>query len=290
MPNPSKKKKNKNAQTVKIVAGAASLALCLWLGFLMTWNTIVTSLMFFPEKTFYEKPQDYGYAFEDVGLATHDGVRLHGWFLKASGAERGALLFFHGNAGNISNRLFKMRGWIDRGFSVFLVDYRGYGKSEGKIHEQQDILADAQAAFQWMTEAQKFSVSRIILYGESLGTHPAIRLGAEHKAAAVILEAPFTSFLKLARIHYPFVPEVLIRDFEFSNEKYIPALKAPLFILHGTQDEICPYEMAGELFEKAPNPKDFFSVPHGQHNDLPVAAGEDFWERPFQFVSRYLKP
>ncbi len=252
----------------------------------MLWwliNMLLTSLIFFPEKTFYETPEQYGLTWEDVYVETSDGVKLHGWYLDAS-PEKGAILFFHGNAGNISGRLFKAKGWIDRGFSVFLIDYRGYGKSEGKIEQGKNVFEDAQAAFQWLKEEKEIPLNKLVLYGESIGTHPAIRLAVENKVAAVILEAPFTSFYELAHTHYPFVPKMLLKDFEFSNTDYIHQVKAPLFILHGTGDEICPYRMSEELFQKAPTPKEFFSIPQGGHNDLPNVAGSDFWEKPYRFI------
>ena len=247
---------------------------------------MISSMIFFPEKTLYEKPADYRYKWEDVEFITSDRLKLHGWFLTTAKQEKGVILFLHGNAGNISHRLFKVKGWIERGFSIFLIDYRGYGKSEGKIEHEDDLVRDAAAALAWLRDVKKVPLSKIIFYGESIGSAPAIRLGSEHDAAAVILEAPFTSFVDLARTHYPFVPEMLLKDFEFSNINHIAELKAPLFILHGTRDEICPYAMAGELFERAPEPKGFFSIPNGSHNDLPISAGEDYWEQPFQFLKK----
>ena len=244
-------------------------------------------MIFFPDRTFYEKPADYGFDWEDASFQTADGVHLHGWFLK-SPQPKGALLFFHGNAGNISHRLFKAKGWVERGFSVFLMDYRGYGQSEGEIEREGDLIKDAEAALDWLTAVKKIPLAQVVLYGESLGSAPAIRLGGEHAVGAVILEAPFTSFLDLARKHYPFVPALLLKDFQFSNIDRVSKLKAPLFILHGERDETCPYVMAGELFEKAPEPKGFFTIPNGMHNDLRMAADEDYWEKPAQFVTRYL--
>lgn len=251
---------------------------------------VIQSMIFFPDKTFYEKPQDFGYAFEDVRLKTKDGVSLHGWYLEKDTQKKSkaTILFFHGNAGNISNRLEKVKGWIDRGVDVFLVDYRGYGKSEGAISKGDDILKDAAAAFDWLLHEKKIPLERIVLYGESLGTYPAIKLATEHRAAALILEAPFTSFLDLAKEHYPYVPPMVIGSFSFPNAEHIEKIKSPLFILHGMRDEICPYAMAGELFEKAPEPKGFLSIPDGMHNDLPVSAGDDYWEKPYEFVSKYL--
>ncbi len=245
-------------------------------------------MMFFPETHFYEKPQDYHFDYEDVALTTEDDIQLHGWYLRAK-EEKAVLLFLHGNAGNISNRLSKAKGWVDRGFSVLLLDYRGYGKSKGKILGEGDVIQDSEAALQWLMQDKKVPLRKLIFYGESLGTHPALQLGAAGEAAAVILEAPFTSFTELAKIHYPFIPEMILKDFSFSNRDSIAKLKTPLFILHGTRDSICPYSMAEELFKKAPNPKEFLSVPNGDHNDLPISAGEDYWEKPVRFIEKYLK-
>lgn len=248
-------------------------------------NMLVTSMMFFPDKVFYEKPADYGLVSEDVTVRTADGISLHGWWLKGP-PEKGVLLYFHGNAGNISGRIFKAEGWVKRGYSVFLIDYRGYGKSGGKIEHGEDIVKDARAAWRWLVEEMRIPPSKIILYGESLGSHPAIRLAAEEKPAALILEAPYTSFEDLAALHYPFVPKGLVRDFRFPNTEYINRIKAPLFILHGTRDDICPYEGSERLFEKAPEPKSFLTIENGAHNDLPVKAGEDYWNGPVSWLER----
>ncbi|MDD5216867.1 MAG: alpha/beta hydrolase [Candidatus Omnitrophica bacterium] len=254
---------------------------------------MVTSMIFFPEKSFYETPASYGLDWEDVQFETSDHVRLHGWYLRAP-REKGVLLFSHGNAGNISHRLFKIKGWIDRGFTVFLYDYRGYGQSEGSIKYGDDLLRDEGAAFRYLAETKHIPIDKVILYGESIGTYPAIRLGNEYKVGAVILEAPFTSFKDLAGIHYsvlpPFALNVLLRDFEFSNEAYIHSLKAPVFILHGDKDEICPYQMGSDLYGKAHEPKELFTVPNGQHNDLPFMAGDAYWQKPYEFILKILDP
>lgn len=262
---------------------------------MMKWWMIgmIASLIFFPEKFFHETPEQYGFSYENVEIDISPNIRLHGWYIKAT-PEKGVILFFHGNAGNISGRLFKAEGWIRRGFSVFLIDYRGYGQSTGEIRHENNLVEDAKAAYHWLTQEKHISPSRIILYGESLGSYPAIRLGGLFPVAAVILEAPFTSFTDLAPLHYAMIPRFLtdqiLSDFRFSNEMTIGAVKAPLFILHGNRDETCPYEMGEKLFEKAPEPKGFFSIPNGMHNDLPIQAGEDYWDLPLQFIEKHLEP
>lgn len=252
----------------------------------MRWliNLMITSLIFFPEKNFYDRPENYGLISEDVQFAASDGTQLHGWFLKAP-ENRGTVLYFHGNAGNISGRLQKAQGWIRRGYAVFLIDYRGYGKSEGTIKNQSDVISDAQGALTWLRSEKENALEKIIFYGESLGSHPAVRLACEHNAKALILEAPFTSFIDLGKIHYPLAPSFLIRDFAFANIDFIENIKTPVFILHGTADEIVPYEMGQKLFGKARTQKKMLTIEGAAHNNLPQQAGEDYWNKPAAFIA-----
>lgn len=253
----------------------------------MKWlvNLMVTSFLFFPEKNFYELPRDYGLSPEEITVTTQDGLRLHGWFFNAS-QSKAVLLFFHGNAGNISGRLFKAKGWLDRGVSVFLVDYRGYGKSEGKIEKGADLIEDAESALRWLEEKRKIPSEKIILYGESIGSYPAITLAGEKKFSGLVLEAPFTTLSELAKTHYGWIPDFFLKDFPMKNQDAIPQIKAPVFILHGDRDEICPHRMGERLYELAPSPKEFYVVQGGQHNDLPEVAQEAYFEYPYRFLLR----
>ena len=246
---------------------------------------MVTSFLFFPEKDFYELPQNYDLVAEEASLVTGDGVRLHGWFFKASPAKP-ILLFFHGNAGNISGRLFKAKGWVERGISVFLVDYRGYGKSEGKIQKGKDLLEDARTALRWLEENKRISSNQIVLYGESIGSYPATTLASEQKFSGLILEAPFTTLKELATKHYGWVPEFALGDFQMNNNTSISKAQAPVFILHGDQDEICPKEMGEELYKLAPPPKEFYAIQGGGHNNLPELAGSRYFDYHYVFLAR----
>ncbi len=250
-------------------------------------STWIASMIFFPSGTYDLIPEDLGLSYEAVALPISHATTLQNWFLPAP-EDKGTLLFLHGNAGNISDRLFKAKGWVERGYSVFLLDYRGYGKSTGKLHSENDILQDAREGWNWLTREKKISPDKIILYGESIGSFPAMALASEHQARAIILEAPFTSFKDLAPRHYPWVPglilDIILRDFEFSNISRVQTLQTPLFIVHGTADEICGYEMGLKLYEKALVTKEFFSVKDGGHNDLPFRAGQDFWSEPQKFI------
>jgi len=254
---------------------------------LVRWlvNFLITSMIFFPQRSFDGSPRDYRMIFEDAYITTADRVRIHGWFLK-SPEEKGVILFFHGNAGNISHRLFKAKPYVAAGYSVLLMDYRGYGESDGSIKHQKDVILDAEASFDWLVREKMISKEKIILYGESLGSHPSIDLATKHQVRALVLESPYTSFLDLGKIHYPFVPSGLIKDFAFSNTDIIQRIRAPLFILHGTEDEICPYSMAEALLEMAPAPKELFTVQGGSHNTLPQTAGDDYWKKPLDFLKK----
>lgn len=258
---------------------------------------MIASMIFFPEKEHYEKPQDYGFVFEDAFISSFDGTKLHGWFLKPSpGApvSRGVLLFSHGNAGNISGRLLKVKGWLEAGFSVLLYDYRGYGLSEKKMEHGNEITRDSEACLEWLITKQGKKIQDIVLYGESLGSYPSVFLSVKQKPQALILEAPFTSFAELAAIHYPMFPKMMVqtmlKDFEFSNESLIEKIQCPIFIMHGTQDETCPYEMGERLMDKAPEPKTFFTIEGGHHNDLLMAAGSDYWHKPLEFLAQIRRP
>lgn len=248
---------------------------------------MITSMLFFPEKEILESPSDYGLSAQDVSPVTADGVRLHGWYFEASQAQA-VLLFLHGNAGNISGRLHKVKGWLDRRVSVLLLDYRGYGRSQGQIHKGEDILLDAKSGYDWLIRERCWAEKKIIVFGESLGSHPAIWLASAFETAGLVLEAPFTSFTNLAAIHYPALPQFLVdgllKEFRFDNLNLISKVKAPVFVLHGTVDATCPFSMGQKLFEKAVEPKCFFEVMGAGHNNVLESAGTAYWNAPYEFL------
>jgi alpha-beta hydrolase superfamily lysophospholipase len=255
---------------------------------LRAWiNLMIASMIFFPVREFSARPEDFSLKAEEAWCETKDHITLHGWFFQAQNETQPiCLLLFHGNADNISIRLPKAQAWMKRGISVFLIDYRGYGKSEGKIEKGNDLLKDGRAAFQWLKNKKNYTSEQIILYGESIGAVPAIELAVHERFKAVILEAPFTSLKEMARRHYGLVPDFLIKDFMMDNETKISSLKSPLFILHGEEDEIVPFEMGKRLFEKAPEPKQLFEIKNAHHNDISIVGGRDFFEAPYQFVMK----
>lgn len=245
---------------------------------------MIESFLFFPEKNFWQRPEDYGLSYENVSVVTADGVKLHGWYL-AAWPSHATVVMFHGNAGNISHRLFKTAPLVKEGISILLIDYRGFGRSEGAIRKGDDLVADARAAVDWLENTKGIRSGEAFLFGESIGSAPALKLAAEAGVKGVILEAPFTTLKELAKKHYPFVPTALLGSFAFDNLEGIKKLKSPLLVIHGKADEICPFEMGERLFESASGVKEMFVVPSAGHNDISDVAGPEYFARIHRFVA-----
>lgn len=256
---------------------ALSLAL-VWVALLAYMSLMESRFLYFPIRELDATPADYGLESEELRLTASDGVALHGWWIRAGG--RRAVLLFHGNAGNVSHRLDRAKVFADRlGVDLFLVDYRGYGRSEGKPSEAglyRDGLATYEAA-----RARGFEPERIVLMGESLGCAVAVEVALNRPAAGVALETPFLSVPALARRHYPFVPTLLIRS-RFDTESKIRGVAPPKLFLVAERDEIAPPAHGRKLFELAAPPKELFVIPGAGHNDTYVVGGEPYigvWKR-----------
>jgi len=240
-------------------------------------------LLYFPTRAVASTPASYGLSFEDLSLTAEDGVRLRGWRIHGSGrgSESRALLFFHGNAGNVGDRLDRARILVQRlGLDVFLVDYRGYGQSGGAPSEE-GLYRDARAVYD--EALSRFHANQIVFFGESLGSAVAIQLATEQTSAGVVLETPFLSIPAMARKHYPFVPAFLIRS-RYDNKEKIASVAAPKLFLIAENDEIAPPEQGRRLFDLAATPKTLFVIPGAGHNDTYVTGGEDYWKAWVRFL------
>jgi fermentation-respiration switch protein FrsA (DUF1100 family) len=220
------------------------------------------SLVFFPDRNVRFTPADLGMAFEDVRLVAGDGVALGAWWIP-SPRSRGALVFAHGNAGNMGDRVDKLRLFRALGLSVLAFDYRGYGRSEGRPSEG-GTARDMDAAVAWVRDAKGVPLERTVFYGESLGGAVAIAAAARECPGALVVESTFTSVRDMARRHYPFVPGWLVR-IGYDSRSRIAALACPKLILHGPRDSIVPFAMGEELFRAASEPKRFARLA-GDHN------------------------
>jgi uncharacterized protein len=210
----------------------------------------------------------------DVWFDTPDGVRIHGWFVKQPDA-RFVTLFLHGNAGNITDRYFHIREITAAGSSMLIVDYRGYGKSNGRPTES-GIYTDAQTAYDHLVRSG-YRATQIVLHGESLGTAVAVDLAARRECAAVVLEAPFTSGKDVARTVLPVIGPMLV--WSFNSREKIGRIHAPMLFIQGNRDEIIPLRLGQDLFAAAPEPKSFWTVPDAGHNNIVETAGASYPQR-----------
>ncbi len=227
------------------------------------------NMMYYPD-TSVPSPAASGVAeMTPVTLATDDGLALLSWYGAAAGG-RPSIVFFHGNAGNIGSRGFKARLFLDAGFGVLLVGYRGYGGNPGRPTED-GFYADGRAALDFLA-GRGVKPEMTVLYGESLGTGVAVYLAQRQAAltpvAAVVLEAPYTSISEVAANHYPFVPARWLVRGRFDSAARIAQIRAPVLIFHGERDSTIPIKFGRGLFEAAVEPKESRWFDMATHNDL----------------------
>jgi fermentation-respiration switch protein FrsA (DUF1100 family) len=232
--------------------------------------------LFFPTSEIVTTPAELGVHYEDVYFTTNDGLRLNGWFVP--GTSEITWLWFHGNGGNISHRteeIVQIRHLL--GVNLFIIDYRGYGKSQGTPSEQ-GTYQDARAALDYLRSRPDISPDQIVYFGRSLGAAVAVKLAVEHPPRGMILVAPFASLKDMARIHYPALPGVawLARN-RYNSLARISAIESPLLILHGDQDIIVPLSQGRKLFEEAGQPKQFQILPGAGHDDSYLTSGDAYW-------------
>lgn len=246
------------------------------LGFIATGVAVyvaIAALMFisqsrqiyFPTRGLVTTPADHGMPFEDVSLLTDDGLALHAWFVPARETPRGVLLFLHGNAGNISHRIDSIRIFHELGLSVLIVDYRGYGRSEGRPTEV-GTYDDALAAWRYLREQREVPAEKIVVFGRSLGSAVAAWLAVRESAGAVILESAFTSAPDLGAELLPWLPIRWLLRFEYDTLAAVGSIDAPLLVVHSRDDEIVPFRHGMKVFDAASQPKMFLQI-QGGHND-----------------------
>jgi uncharacterized protein len=237
-------------------------------------------LIFVPMTDLEGTPADLDLTYEDVwvGVRNWNGKieRLHGWWLPNAGQD--VLLYLHGNKGNISHNLGNIRQFHQLGYSVLAIDYRGYGRSEGRFPCEAEVYRDAQAAWDYLTRERGITAQQIYLYGHSLGGAIAIDLAVRQpQAAGIIIDNAFTSMRDMALYQpvYRFFPADLLLNQRFDSLGKLKLLRVPLLLLHGTDDRTVPPTMSQVLYESATVPKKLVFVPYAGHNNLLAVAGED---------------
>ena len=224
------------------------------------------SLVFVPTRYPGGDWQPQGLAIEDAWFDSADGLRLHGWYVPHQD-PRAVVLFCHGNAGNVTNRIGTLHALHRRaGASVLVFDYRGYGRSEGSPDEE-GILADARAARTWLAHREGIAETDIVLLGRSLGGAVAVDLAAADGARALVLESTFSSAPDMAAHHYWWLPVRPLMRTRLDSAAKIADYHGPLLQSHGDADTIVPIRLGRRLFEAANEPKEFFPIPGGDHDD-----------------------
>jgi hypothetical protein len=233
-----------------------------------------TRFLISAKKEIIATPAEMGLDYDEVWLDTSDGVRIHGW-LTPGQVDMPLVIFFHGNASNISHFVDMVHYFNEMGLSTFIFDYRGFGKSRGQVIHEDNLYKDGRSAVDYLS-SKGWQPSQMIFYGHSLGTAVSLQMGLETPPAAVVLESPFTSMSEVAW-HIAPVGYTLsgwwATDAKFDNLAKIPYLSVPLVILQGGKDKIVPPQMAWRLFNQAREPKAFYLIPGGGHSKLFQAGG-----------------
>jgi fermentation-respiration switch protein FrsA (DUF1100 family) len=241
------------------------------------------SFIFFPDRTIVATPESVGLSYENIFFQTADGVRLNGWFIPGPDPSK-MLIYFHGNGGNIGHRVEKLRLIHDElGLSIFIFDYRQYGRSGGSITEE-GTYRDALAALNYAKSRTRLLAVRIIYFGESLGSAVAVDLALKDPPRALIMESPFTSIHDMAKVKLPYLPVGFLIDDKYDSLSKIPKIHVPIFILHGDHDGIVPLDQGRRLFEAANPPKVFYTIRGADHNDTFIAGGQPYWDAWKRFL------
>lgn len=216
-----------------------------------------------PGRTLTMTPADIGMTYQDVSIETTDSVTLHGWFIAGQSSQ--VLLFFHGNAGNISHRLDSIGQFHNLGLSVLIIDYRGYGQSAGRTTET-GIYRDADAAWRYLIEDRGIVANDILIFGRSLGASVASRLASRNQPLALIVESSFTSIPDIAQDLYPWLPARWLSHLSHATRDYVRNVRCPILVIHSRDDEIIPFHHGEAIFASANEPRTLLTI-RGTHND-----------------------
>jgi len=245
---------------------------------------VINYYAFYPDRENLIEKEHLPENVEEIFISTPDGHKLQCYWLPSSPGQA-VVIYFHGNSGNIGQRIFQLQKLAEAGVNVLGVGYRGYGKSTGRPSER-GIYADGLAALDYAAKKLGFKKDCIFLLGRSIGSAVALETARGLPLAGVILISPLTSGRQMAKVH-GFGPMAWLAGNKFDNLEKIDQLMAPLLIIHGTRDEITPFKMGKQLYEKAHGPKKFVSIPGGGHNDIGWNSSGLFWDAIEEFISNY---
>jgi len=274
---------------MRTLVGVLTIAISVYLVLVLMFYLLQGRMVFlsnFPERALSASPNDIGLDYEDVSLATRDDEVLHGWYVPAK-TPAGVVLFFHGNAGNISHRLDSIEIFHELDLDVLIIDYRGYGQSSGKASEQGTYL-DAQTAWDYLVNKRGIAPGKIVIFGRSLGAAVASWLAVRTTPGLVILESCFTSGVDMASRLYPFLPVRLITRLKYPVKEYVKHISSPLLVVHSPQDEIIPFDMGQSIYTAAMEPKEMLVI-SGDHNGGFLLNRNRYRDVIGKFLDRHLQ-
>lgn len=266
---------------------------------LLRWAVVLSGLLhgcrledrfiFHPDRVITRTPRDIGLTFEEIFFITSDGVRLHGWFIPRADAHT-TFVWFHGNAGNISDRLLNIKLLHEKIRShIFIFDYRGFGRSEGRVSEAGTYL-DGDAAIRYLLE-RAGPDSSLVLFGRSLGAAIAAEMATRFDCRGLILESPFVSVGEMARAIFPSLPIGPLLQTRYDVIEKVRRVKSPLLVLHGDADEVVPFEQGKRVFDAAVSDrKTFHTIVGANHNNTFVVGGEGYFEALRDFIDAVATP
>jgi len=267
--------------TVRAMFLLATLILLILAGILF-YSQLENRLIFYPDRGLDDSPSNWNLLYRDILLKTKDGEKLHCWFFPLTG-ERPVLLFYHGNAGNISHRIENVEHFVNRGVSVFLLSYRGYGKSTGRPSEK-GIYVDGLAAYDYLTKTEGIPPARIALFGRSLGGAVAIEVAMQRAVRCIVVESTFTSLKDMSKTIFPWALFSPFIPNHYDNGTKIATLSVPKLIVHGKNDEIVPFWIGEKLFTLAKDEKKFLAIEGAGHNDTYIVGGSTYFDKVVSFI------
>tara|TARA_B100000886_G_scaffold285348_1_gene209791 strand:+ start:216 stop:1016 length:801 start_codon:yes stop_codon:yes gene_type:complete len=219
-------------------------------------------LLYLPsENNYLDDPINFTY--NEFFIEVDKSVKIKSWLIKKDLKKYKTILFLHGNAGNLFNRSYKLNRLNELNLNVLIISWRSFSGNPGKPNET-NLYGDAKKAVKWLND-KGVETENIILYGESLGTGVAVEIGQTNKFNSIILESPYTSMVKAAKIYYPYLPVKFLLKDKYESEKKIKNIKTPILIMHGKKDNIVPFYMGKKLFEIANKPKKFLQIEEDDH-------------------------
>jgi pimeloyl-ACP methyl ester carboxylesterase len=279
-----------NKLSLRWLLSAGLIAVLFYIGLSVYLFFQQTRFIFFPSPVIQTTPEIFNLRYQEVWLpvtTTRQVERIHGWWIPATQSNGKVLLYLHGNGINISANVAHAHRFNQMGFSVLLIDYRGYGRSEGAFPSETSVYQDAAVAWDYLVTQRQIDPSQIFIYGHSLGGAIAIHLALQQpNAAGLIVESSFTSIramIDFQRAYRIFPVDLILRQ-RFDSISRVNALQIPVLFIHGTADWQVPAQMSEQLYAATPEPKQLVLIPGAGHNNVAEVAGSKYFQVVQNFV------